>query len=186
MNTFTITARDAAGHIGTDVIAVTRTDNEPPTVAIASPTAAATHATGTSTLNLAGTASDAFGIAQVAWANNRGGGGTASGTTAWSVAGIALKPGENVITVTARDTTGSTATDVLTVTRDRRDRAHGHDRQPDQRRKPLDHRQHDCCRWHGQRRLRRDAGHLGEQPWRFGYRVGHERLVDRLRGVATG
>ena len=56
-------------------------------------------------------------MTQVTWSSNRGGSGTATGTTAWSVSGIALLSGSNVLTVTARDAAGNTRTDTLTVTR---------------------------------------------------------------------
>lgn len=46
---------------------------------------------------------------------HRGGSGTASGATSWSVSGIALQSGTNVITVTASDAANNTATDTLTV-----------------------------------------------------------------------
>ncbi|MBI2489924.1 MAG: carboxypeptidase regulatory-like domain-containing protein [Planctomycetes bacterium] len=49
------------------------------------------------------------------WSNDRGGSGTASGTTSWSVSGIALQSGTNVITVTARDAANNTGTDTITV-----------------------------------------------------------------------
>jgi hypothetical protein len=39
----------------------------------------------------------------VSWSNDRGGSGVATGTTSWSVTGITLQSGANVITVTARD-----------------------------------------------------------------------------------
>ena len=55
-------------------------------------------------------------MTQVTWANDRGGSGTATGTTGWSVSGIALQSGANVLTVTARDAADNTATDTLTVT----------------------------------------------------------------------
>ena len=48
--------------------------------------------------------------------NDRGGSGTATGTTSWSVSGIVLLSGQNVLTVTARDAAGNTSTDTLTVT----------------------------------------------------------------------
>jgi len=54
----------------------------------------------------------------VTWSNNRGGGGTARGTTAWAAPVIGLQTGANVITVTATDDDGETATDTLTVTVD--------------------------------------------------------------------
>ncbi len=52
----------------------------------------------------------------MSWKNSRGGSGTCSGTSTWSKSGIALSSGQNVITVTARDAAGNTATDTLTVT----------------------------------------------------------------------
>lgn len=87
-----------------------------PTVAITSPTSESTYTTTSSSLNLGGTASDNVGVAQVTWSNNRGGSGTANGTTSWSVNGIVLQSGVNVITVTARDAANNTGTDIVTVT----------------------------------------------------------------------
>jgi hypothetical protein len=87
-----------------------------PTVTITSPTSNPTYSSGTSPLTIGGTASDAFGVTQVTWANNRGGSGTATGTTSWSASGIVLQSGSNVLTVTARDAAGNTATDTLTAT----------------------------------------------------------------------
>ncbi len=84
---------------------------------IGTPTAADTFSTAATTLALGGTASDAVGVTQVTWSNAAGGSGTATGTTAWSVASVALVVGANVITVTARDAAGNTSTDTLTVTR---------------------------------------------------------------------
>jgi PKD repeat protein len=52
----------------------------------------------------------------VAWSNDRGGSGTASGTVSWSINGITLSAGQNVIAVTAEDGAGNSATDTLTVT----------------------------------------------------------------------
>ena len=83
---------------------------------ITTPTSAATYSTSATSLNLGGTASDNVGVTQVSWSNDRGGSGVASGTTSWSVTGIALQSGANLITVTARDAAGNTGTDTLTVT----------------------------------------------------------------------
>ncbi len=116
-NVITVTARDAAGNTNTTTITVTR-DATAPTVTITSPTSNSTMTTTASTINLGGTASDAStGVSQVTWSSSRGGSGTATGTTAWSVTGIALLTGSNVLTVTARDGAGNTRTDTLTVTR---------------------------------------------------------------------
>ena len=57
------------------------TDAGAPTVTITTPTAAATHATGTSPLALGGTSTDNVAVTQVSWSNDRGGSGTATGTT---------------------------------------------------------------------------------------------------------
>ncbi len=120
-NVITITAQDAAGNTGTDVITVWQSagstnDTAPPSISISSPTSNSTYSTSNAFLNLAGTASDDVGVTSVSWLNDRGGSGTAGGTTSWSVSGILLKEGVNIITVIASDTAGSNGTDNLTVT----------------------------------------------------------------------
>lgn len=117
VNVLTVSARDAAGNVGTDILSVTYTpDTTAPAVTIAAPTSNPTLATGLASINIGGSASDAVGVTQVSWANNRGGSGNASGTTSWSVNGIALQSGANILTVSARDAAGNTNTDTLTVT----------------------------------------------------------------------
>ena len=96
--------------------AIPTADTTPPTIAITAPTTASTYSTSSSPLTLGGTASDNVGVTQVTWANSRGGSGTASGTTSWTASGIALQLGTNVLTVTAQDAAGNTATASLTVT----------------------------------------------------------------------
>ena len=86
----------------------------------------ATYSTSSSTVTLAGTASDAVGVVTngVTWANNRGGSGTTTcancdgtaGTKDWSQSGITLQSGENIITIYGSDAVPNTGTDVLTVT----------------------------------------------------------------------
>ncbi|MEK7675920.1 MAG: TIGR02597 family protein [Verrucomicrobiota bacterium] len=88
-----------------------------PSIAITSPTSNPTYSTSSSTVNLGGSASDNVGVVLVAWANNRGGGGSASGTTTWSANNITLYSGENVITVSAIDAAGNFTPDTITVTR---------------------------------------------------------------------
>ncbi|PYN76960.1 MAG: hypothetical protein DMD96_24525 [Candidatus Rokuibacteriota bacterium] len=114
-NVLTVTARDAAGNPGNATLTVTY-DPTAPTVGITTPTSAATYTTNTSPLALGGSAADNVGVTQVSWANDRGGNGTASGTTTWSVPSIALQPGSNVLTITARDAANNTAAATLTVT----------------------------------------------------------------------
>ena len=91
-------------------------DTIPPTATITSPTTSGTYTAISGSVDIGGTASDIVGVTQVTWLNDRGGSGTASGTTSWSVSGIALQSGDNVITVTARDAANNTGTDILTVT----------------------------------------------------------------------
>ncbi len=116
-NLLTVTARDAAGNSATDVLTVTYSppDTTPPTVGISSPTPADTYATTALTLFLGGTASDNVAVTQVRWSNSRGGSGTATGTAAWTISALALQPGSNLITVTARDAAGNSASDTLAV-----------------------------------------------------------------------
>jgi hypothetical protein len=115
-NVITVTARDAANNTGTTTLTVTVTDTTAPTVTITGPTSAATFTTSSATVNLAGTAADNIGVTQVTWTNDRGGSGTATGTTSWTANGVSLQPGTNVLTVTARDGGNNTATATLTVT----------------------------------------------------------------------
>jgi len=94
-------------------------DITPPTVTITSPTSNPTYTTDVTPLTtLAGTASDTGGggLVSVSWSNDRGGSGSATGISSWSVPSITLQTGDNVITVTATDGGGNTGTDVLTVT----------------------------------------------------------------------
>lgn len=56
------------------------------------------------------------GVSSVTWSNDKGGSGTASGTTSWLTSSVSLLSGENIITVTATDGAGNTGTDKITVT----------------------------------------------------------------------
>jgi hypothetical protein len=112
-----VTGRGAAG-----------VDTTPPTVTIISPvtstsptssltTSSLTSVATGSSLTLQGTAWDNIGVIGVTWVNSRGGSGTATGTSSWTATATGLKIGTNVLTVTARDAAGNTATVNLTVTR---------------------------------------------------------------------
>lgn len=116
-NVITVTAVDAAGNTGTDALTVTYTspDTTQPTVAITSPTSSGSYTTTSSSLSLGGTAADNVGVTQIRWASDRGTSGIASGTTSWSVTGISLVSGANVITVTAADAAGNQTTATVTV-----------------------------------------------------------------------
>jgi hypothetical protein len=113
-NIITVTARDAAGNSGSDTLTVIYTppDLEPPTVAFTDPSGQVS--TTINTITVFGTASDNVGVTRVSWRNDRGDNGVFTGTTSWSGT-IPLFQGTNVITATARDAAGNTATDTLTV-----------------------------------------------------------------------
>jgi hypothetical protein len=85
-------------------------------ISITSPTSNPTYSTGSSSLSIGGTVSDNVAVTSVSWTNSLGGSGTCSGTNTWSKSGIVLSSGQNIITVTAKDVTGNTGTDTLTVT----------------------------------------------------------------------
>jgi hypothetical protein len=89
-------------------------DTTAPTVAISSPVPP-TAAVSSSPATVSGTAADNVGVTSVSWSNGRtGGSGAATGTTSWS-ASIPLAPGNNLITITARDAAGNAATATITL-----------------------------------------------------------------------
>jgi hypothetical protein len=87
----------------------------PPLVSITSPTTAAEFTSVWRWITLAGTATGSAAIEQVTWSSNRGGSGTALGTSRWWTA-IYLQAGTNVITVTARDAAGAQSSQTIVVT----------------------------------------------------------------------
>jgi hypothetical protein len=86
-------------------------------VVITAPTASPTYNAGSATelTTLAGTATSSQTITGCTWTNSLGGGGSATGTTSWSVSSIALADGDNVITVTCTTNGGVQRSDVVTV-----------------------------------------------------------------------
>jgi hypothetical protein len=93
----------------------TQPDTSTPIVAISLPTSSNTFETSLSAINIAGTATDDVGVTAVTWRNDREGSGAATGATNWTVEGIALQSGTNVITITARDAAGNTGAATLSV-----------------------------------------------------------------------
>ncbi len=87
-------------------------------VTITSPTSASTMDTSDSTVSLAGNANSDMGIFKVAWVNDRGVEGIASGTESWQTASIELGLGANKITVTAEDTAGATTSRSIVINRE--------------------------------------------------------------------
>ncbi len=116
-NGITITARDTPGNQSQTTLVVTYLppDTVAPVVQVTFPVAAQEYATSDAILNLAGTADDAGGLARIRWANSRGGQGDATGNQNWQANGLLLQSGLNILTITAEDLTGNTATDTLAV-----------------------------------------------------------------------
>lgn len=90
-------------------------DVNKPVVEIVQPTRNSRFENSEAFVSLEGVASDAQGITRVSWQNARGGGGEASGTTNWTITGLPLFTGENIVTVTAEDGNGNVATDTITI-----------------------------------------------------------------------
>jgi len=116
-------ATDNVGHREEKVAAAEATttvqvgDEVPPVVGITEPTSEATWTSSSATVNIAGTASDNVGVTRVTVVNDRDGMlREATGTTSWHYHGLPLLAGENVITVTAHDAAGNSATATIAVT----------------------------------------------------------------------
>jgi hypothetical protein len=73
-------------------------DTRAPVIAIAAPTSAAAFNTNESVLSVAGAANDDSSIAEVTWSIAQGRSGTATGTTAWSIASLPMRVGLNTLT----------------------------------------------------------------------------------------
>lgn len=113
-NVITVTAWDAEGNTGTARVTATL-DTQPPALEISAPNTEKSVASAAVSYGVSGTAGDNQGVHALEWSSSRGGSGTFSPAAAWT-GNVALQPGDNVITVTARDRAGNTATDRLMVT----------------------------------------------------------------------
>ena len=117
-NVITITGHDADTNTGIDVLTVTYTedpvDTEDPVVLIVDPDPELLHSVDTTPVVITGTASDNIGVTVVTWANSRGGGGSATGTTSWTAV-VPLAEGANTITITAHDAAGNTGIDDIYI-----------------------------------------------------------------------
>ena len=105
---------DAAGN-RLSYSGVVTNDAVAPSITITNPTSGSTFTTSTATINLDGTATDNFSISLVTWDNDQGDIGVASGTTSWSINGIRLQTGTNLVFVTAYDPAGNKSTAGLTI-----------------------------------------------------------------------
>ncbi|MDJ0838131.1 MAG: hypothetical protein QNK37_16565 [Acidobacteriota bacterium] len=117
-NEITVTAHDDRNRTGTDTITIhfPQEDQEGPVVTIVIPTGEESYETDQPTVNLAGTATDENEILSMSWRNDRGGEGPVSGIASWSINNLALEPGLNTITVSARDESDNEGTDFIRIT----------------------------------------------------------------------
>jgi hypothetical protein len=125
-NHITVTATDAGGATAIQVFDAFRQEStpatpatpppapEPPVVRIVTPSGDSVE-TSAGTMSLSGSASHPSGISRVEWTSSAGGGSTANGTTDWSIAGVALARGTNLITVTAWASAGTSASASVNV-----------------------------------------------------------------------
>jgi hypothetical protein len=70
-----------------------------------------------SSVAISGSTSGGSGTVRVAWTTNNGSSGTAQGSATWTIPTVPLNIGDNVITVSARDSQQSLVTRSLTITR---------------------------------------------------------------------
>jgi hypothetical protein len=85
-----------------------------PTIIILSPTTESVFTTASGIINIGGTVTDSNRVISVVYSNDRGDGGTATGTNNWS-ASVVLQPGTNIITVMVTDAMGNGGQAKLTV-----------------------------------------------------------------------
>jgi formylglycine-generating enzyme required for sulfatase activity len=71
--------------------------------------------TSSPTIDLDGSTDDDVTVVRVTWSNSAGGAGDATGTNSWSIPGLPLHPGLNIITITAHDEEGNTAADTIDI-----------------------------------------------------------------------
>ena len=116
-STIAIGGTERVSHHTFEEVNVAETVGQLPQVTIVTPTSNPSTTSAVPFISLGGTASDADGgIQSVTWVSNRGYSGTASGTTAWTLADVPLRPGTNAITVSALDTAGNSNSDQITIT----------------------------------------------------------------------
>jgi hypothetical protein len=90
----------------------------PPVISITTPTSQPTYVSDTSPITVGGTAQDDNGLRDVTWTCPQctPTAGTAQGKATWTIAGLGLQDGPNVLTVTVTDIHGVASSDVLTIT----------------------------------------------------------------------
>ncbi|HEX4595237.1 MAG TPA: matrixin family metalloprotease [Bryobacteraceae bacterium] len=93
------------------------TPSDTPTAPLTLTVQAPTSPTTASALAITGSTTGGSGNIQVSWTTNQGYSGAAQGSTSWTISVVPLNVGDNVVTITARDSQQSQATRSLTITR---------------------------------------------------------------------
>lgn len=123
-NVITITAVDASQTTASHTVSITvqqQPVTPPPTpsapvLRITGPVGGGgTYTANSPSVTVSGTASDASGVAKVAWTTSQGRSGQASGTSAWSAGPITVDPGTVAVTVTATAQSGSSTAQSIQV-----------------------------------------------------------------------
>lgn len=119
-NTITLTASDAVGNMGTDVLTATLTavDTTAPVVTITT-NAGADITTSSSPVALAGTATDAVGVVTLSWSGTTCGSASISGTGTSVTWSTTISPSSGLactVTVSATDEAGNIGTDTIGIT----------------------------------------------------------------------
>lgn len=118
VNRVTITAEDANGNLGTDILDITATfqDTTPPVVTITGPKPDSEFTVDTPAITLSGSAVDNQAVNGMTCSNNLNpcGAVTLTGQT-WSVTNLQLALGPNLIQVTATDASGNSASDTAVI-----------------------------------------------------------------------
>lgn len=112
-NSITVSGTNSAGVTGSATIVLTRL--AAPTVTIT--TADATVSNVVASTSISGTAGSAV-AGTLTWTNSLGGSGSIPASTSWTIPDVALAVGTNVVTVTATNSAGESATDSVQFIRE--------------------------------------------------------------------
>ncbi|MFO0793487.1 MAG: LamG domain-containing protein [Candidatus Brocadiaceae bacterium] len=108
--------KDGDGNISSTANDSIVVDTTTPVVTITTPSSGSTYTATTNTVNLGGSVAESgSGVSGVVWSSDKGGSGTASGTTSWTIANVNLNVGDTVITVTATDGAGNAGKSTIIV-----------------------------------------------------------------------
>ncbi len=108
-NAVTFTATDALQRAATQSVSINRAQSveSPISLQVTSPSSIGNVTTTSSSVTIAGIASDHSGIAQIAWRSSRGVSGISAGTANWSTGPLALAPGLTTFTLRATARSGT-------------------------------------------------------------------------------